>query len=132
MYNWPNVAARTAAVYDSLSATTPTATLSPQQQLLGRLRRYRAIGAWAGLIFCCIVVWLHWFWALLEFQQPAEDVDVAVDWPIMQNSSSRERAGAEQEDEGVGQQQEEEEKQKQQQRLKEKVAGLNRRTRKLT
>jgi len=81
MYNWPNVAQRTVAVYNKLAAAP---AVKPQQELLGRLRRYRAIGAWAGLIFCCIVVWLHWFWHLLEWQQPAADVDVAVDWPSMQ------------------------------------------------
>jgi hypothetical protein len=32
-------------------------------------------------VFCCIVLWLHWFWWLLEWQQPAAEVDVAVDWP---------------------------------------------------
>lgn len=88
MYNWPNVAARTAAVYDAVSAA-PTPT-SQREQLLGRLRRYRTIGTWAGLIFCSIVVWLHWFWALLEWQQPAAAVDVAVDWPAMQDSSTGE------------------------------------------
>lgn len=90
MYNWPNVAQRTAAVYDLVAPDTPSGAVHaqtppswrrPSDELLARLRRYRSIGAWAGLVFCCIVLWLHWFWGLLEWQQPAADVDVAVDWP---------------------------------------------------
>jgi hypothetical protein len=86
MYNWPNVAQRTVAVYDKL-ASLPS--ISPQAELLSRLRRYRAIGTWAGLIFCCIMVWLHCFCALLEWQQPVEGVDMAVDWPSVQQQQQR-------------------------------------------
>lgn len=76
MYNWPNVAERTAAVYNTVLATA-----SDHDELLPRLRRYRSVGSWAGLVFCCIVVLLHWFWQFLEWQQPAEQVEPAVDWP---------------------------------------------------
>jgi hypothetical protein len=118
MYSWPNVAQRTAAVYDTLAAAgaadaggaaaaagaagrcssstaadTSTSTTSrasriaaAQRQLLPRLRRYRGIGPWAGLVMCCIVLWLHWFWLLLEWTQPAEQVDVAPDWPALDGS----------------------------------------------
>lgn len=41
MYNWPNVAQRTAAVYDRLAAMPVVS--NPQQELLGRLRRYRCV-----------------------------------------------------------------------------------------
>ena len=82
MYNWPNVAQRTVAVYDRLAALP---TIPPRQELLSRLRRYRSIGAWAGLVFCCIVMWLHWFWCLLEWQQPAAGVNMAADWPSIQD-----------------------------------------------
>jgi hypothetical protein len=76
MYNWPNVAQRTEAVYRAALA-------APQEHdaLLPRLRRYRSIGSWAGPLFCCVVVLLHWFWRLLEWQQPAEGVEAAADWP---------------------------------------------------
>lgn len=102
MYNWPNVAQRTVAVYDKLAQASAAATpktaaaaadRQPQQELLSRLRRYRAIGAWAGLIFCCIVMWLHWFWCLLEWQQPAAQVDMAVDWPSIQEMLRGEGGG---------------------------------------
>eukprot|EP00879_Flechtneria_rotunda_P031931 GHRR01035037.1.p1 GENE.GHRR01035037.1~~GHRR01035037.1.p1 ORF type:complete len:101 (+),score=48.13 GHRR01035037.1:278-580(+) len=79
MYNWPSVAHRTAAVYDSVMATP-----NSHDALLQRLRRYRCIGTWAGLVFCCVVVLLHWFWLFLEWQQPANEVEPAVDWPSMQ------------------------------------------------
>lgn len=89
MYNWPNVAQRTAAVYDLIASDTPSGPVHSHtpscrrssDELLARLRRYRSVGAWAGLVFCCIVLWLHWFWGLLEWQQPAAEVDVALDWP---------------------------------------------------
>lgn len=98
MYNWPNVAQRTTTVYNKLAAAAAAASCrSPTQQLLPRLRRYRAIGAWAGLVLCCVVLWLHWFWLLLQWQQPAEQVDAAVDWPSMaemlQGCSMEEQAG---------------------------------------
>ncbi|KAF6266378.1 glycosyl transferase [Scenedesmus sp. NREL 46B-D3] len=67
MYNWPNVAQRTEAVYRAALAAP-----AEQDALLPRLRRYRSIGSWAGLLFCCVVVLLHWFWWLLEWQQPAQ------------------------------------------------------------
>jgi hypothetical protein len=76
MYNWPNVAQRTEAVYRAALAAP-----AEQDALLPRLRRYRSIGSWAGLLFCCVVVLLHWFWRLLEWQQPAEGVEPAADWP---------------------------------------------------
>jgi hypothetical protein len=58
-------------------------TSGNQDALLSRLRRYRTVGTWAGLVFCCIVVFLHWFWLFLEWQQPAEDVELAVSWPSL-------------------------------------------------
>lgn len=79
MYNWPNVAERTAAVYNTVLSTA-----SNHDELLPRLRRYRSIGAWAGLVFCCIVVLLHWFWLFLEWQQPVAEVEAAVNWPSIQ------------------------------------------------
>jgi hypothetical protein len=78
MYNWPNVAQRTEAVYRAALAAQPD-----QDALLPRLRRYRSIGSWAGLLFCCVVVLLHWFWRLLEWQQPGEGVEPAADWPSL-------------------------------------------------
>lgn len=79
MYNWPNVAQRTEAVYRAALAAP-----AEQDALLPRLRRYRSIGSWAGLLFCCVVVLLHWFWRLLEWQQPAQCVEPAADWPAIE------------------------------------------------
>ncbi|KAF8057928.1 hypothetical protein HT031_005874 [Scenedesmus sp. PABB004] len=76
MYSWPNVAARTAAVYDAAMAAPDS-----QDALLARLRRFRRVGAWAGLVFVAIALALHWFWRLLEWQQPAAGVEAAPDWP---------------------------------------------------
>eukprot|EP00878_Enallax_costatus_P023197 GHUV01024662.1.p1 GENE.GHUV01024662.1~~GHUV01024662.1.p1 ORF type:complete len:223 (+),score=76.63 GHUV01024662.1:670-1338(+) len=80
MYNWPDVAERTTAVYNKVLSTA-----SDHDELLPRLIRYWSIGPWAGLVFCCIVVLLHWFWLFLEWQQPAADIDPAVDWPSIQD-----------------------------------------------
>lgn len=76
MYNWPNVAERTAAVYDAALATDVAG-----DALLPRLRRYASVGRVAGLVFCAIAVLLHWFWRFLEWQQPAAGIELAPDWP---------------------------------------------------
>lgn len=76
MYNWPDVAERTTAVYDKVMSAC-----SSNDTLLQRLRRYQSIGIWAGPVFCCIIVLLHWFWRFLESQQPAAEVEPAYDWP---------------------------------------------------
>jgi phosphatidylinositol glycan class A protein len=101
MYNWPNVAQRTEAVYRAALAAP-----AEQDALLPRLRRYRSIGSWAGLLFCCVVVLLHWFWRLLEWQQPADCVEPAADWPgiaqMLRCSDSQQQQKAQQQQQNSG------------------------------
>lgn len=47
-------------------------------------------------------MWLHWFWALLEWQQPASEVDVAVDWPNSMRGEGKERESEEEAEEACG------------------------------
>jgi flagellar biosynthesis/type III secretory pathway M-ring protein FliF/YscJ len=70
----------------------------------------------AGLLLCCIVLAMHWFWLLLEWQQPAEGVDVAVDWPLQQQQGQKVVV-----EEKEGQQQEKEQQQQQQQQLQQQL-----------
>lgn len=88
MYSWPDVAARTVSVYDTV-ASAPAAA----DALLPRLRRYRRVGAWAGLLFCAIAVMLRWMCVLLEWQQPSAMVEAAPDWPLPVEAAAAVAAG---------------------------------------
>jgi phosphatidylinositol glycan class A protein len=75
MYDWGDVAARTLRVYDA-------ATSDPRPDgLLPRLRRCVHAGPWAGPLWCCVLVLLHWWWRLLEWWTPAKEIERAPDWP---------------------------------------------------
>jgi phosphatidylinositol N-acetylglucosaminyltransferase subunit A len=74
MYSWHDIASRTEKVYNEITQRTPL-------PLIDRLKRYYGCGAWAGKLFCLLVVLdflLLWF---LEFCFPREGVDIARDWP---------------------------------------------------
>ncbi len=77
MYSWENVATRTVQVYDTVMAS------ELEDELLSRLRRYSSCGMWAGKLFCCLMVLVHLWWRFLEWLQPRDGVDEAVDWPSM-------------------------------------------------
>jgi hypothetical protein len=76
MYSWTDVAARTLRVYDDVMMT-PWA-----DGLLPRLRRCARAGPWAGPIWCCALVLLHWWWVALEWWRPAAGIERAPDWPL--------------------------------------------------
>ncbi|XP_058748490.1 phosphatidylinositol N-acetylglucosaminyltransferase subunit A-like isoform X1 [Vicia villosa] len=62
LYDWNDVAKRTEIVYDR-------ALKCSNQNLLERLSRYLACGAWAGKLFCLVMIVGYLFWQLLELWQ---------------------------------------------------------------
>ncbi|TVU39690.1 hypothetical protein EJB05_13123 [Eragrostis curvula] len=72
LYSWDDVAKRTEIVYDR-------AMQSPTINLLDRLPRYLTCGAWAGKLFCLIMIINYLLWCLLEFLQPSKDIEEVPD-----------------------------------------------------
>lgn len=81
MYSWHDVARRTEVVYDDASQNPP-ATLMQQ------LARYDGCGILAAKLFCLVVVLNHILLQLLQWWEPDEDIDMAVDYPLSNESSS--------------------------------------------
>eukprot|EP00742_Colponemidia_sp_Colp-10_P004449 GILJ01004749.1.p1 GENE.GILJ01004749.1~~GILJ01004749.1.p1 ORF type:complete len:470 (-),score=50.19 GILJ01004749.1:157-1455(-) len=77
MYNWHNVAARTEKVYDRVMKTK-------RLQLIDRFKRYLGCGSWAGKLFCFLVAVDYLWWRFIEWLQPAEEIDIAPDFPFEQ------------------------------------------------
>uniref|UniRef100_A0A7S2DRR2 Phosphatidylinositol N-acetylglucosaminyltransferase n=1 Tax=Octactis speculum TaxID=3111310 RepID=A0A7S2DRR2_9STRA len=74
MYSWADVALRTELVYARV-VQLPTPSLTK------RFRKYRTVGPFAGLICCFIVAALHLYLFVLEYMDPAEDTDMAPQFP---------------------------------------------------
>lgn len=72
LYSWHDVAKRTEIVYDR-------ALRCSNQNLLERLSRYLTCGAWAGKLFCLVMVIDFLLWHLLKVFQPAADMEVVPD-----------------------------------------------------
>uniref|UniRef100_A0A0E0EA05 Phosphatidylinositol N-acetylglucosaminyltransferase n=1 Tax=Oryza meridionalis TaxID=40149 RepID=A0A0E0EA05_9ORYZ len=72
LYSWDDVAKRTEIVYDR-------AMQSPQTDLLERLPRYVRCGAWAGKLFCLVMIINYLLWCLLEYLQPTEGIEEVPD-----------------------------------------------------
>lgn len=72
LYDWHDVAKRTEIVYDR-------ALNCSNQSLLERLSRYLACGAWAGKLFCLVMIIDFLLWRLLQLWKPAEDIEVVPD-----------------------------------------------------
>ncbi|VAH80937.1 unnamed protein product [Triticum turgidum subsp. durum] len=72
LYSWDDVAKRTEIVYDR-------AVHSSNTNLLDRLPRYLTCGAWAGKLFCLVMIINYLVWCLLEFLQPAEGIEEVPD-----------------------------------------------------
>ncbi|CAI8618185.1 unnamed protein product [Vicia faba] len=70
LYSWHDVAKRTEIVYDR-------ALKCSDQNLLERLPRYLSCGAWAGKIFCLVMIFNFLLWHLLELWQPADGIEKA-------------------------------------------------------
>ncbi|CAI8592426.1 unnamed protein product [Vicia faba] len=78
LYDWNDVAKRTEIVYDR-------ALKCSNQNLLERLSRYLACGAWAGKLFCLVMIVGYLFWQLLELWQPADDIEEVPDFTLPHN-----------------------------------------------
>lgn len=72
LYSWHDVAKRTEIVYDR-------ALRCSSQNLLERLSRYLSCGAWAGKLFCLVMIIDYLLWRLLQLCQPADDIDGVPD-----------------------------------------------------
>ncbi|KAI3907295.1 hypothetical protein MKW98_010645, partial [Papaver atlanticum] len=72
LYSWHDVARRTEVVYDR-------ALTCSEENLLPRLSRYLTCGAWAGKLFCLVMIIDFLLWHLLQLWQPSEDIDAAPD-----------------------------------------------------
>ncbi|CAL5200248.1 unnamed protein product [Lathyrus oleraceus] len=78
LYDWNDVAKRTEIVYDR-------ALKCSNQNLLERLSRYLVCGAWAGKLFCLVMIVGYLFWQLLELWQPADDIEEVLDFTLPHN-----------------------------------------------
>ncbi|XP_043712060.1 phosphatidylinositol N-acetylglucosaminyltransferase subunit A-like [Telopea speciosissima] len=72
LYSWHDVARRTEVVYDRALKCT-------DENLLERLSRYLTCGAWAGKLFCLVMIIDFLLWHLLKLWQPAEDIEEVPD-----------------------------------------------------
>ncbi|PON81293.1 Glycosyl transferase [Trema orientale] len=75
LYDWHDVAKRTEIVYDRALKCT-------NQSLLGRLSRYLSCGAWAGKLFCLVMIIDFLLWRLLQIWQPAEHIEEVPDFTL--------------------------------------------------
>lgn len=78
LYSWQDVANRTEVVYDR-------ALLCSNKSLLQRLPRYLKCGAWAGKLFCLVMIVNFLLWRLLEHWQPSENIEEMPDIILPQN-----------------------------------------------
>ncbi|XP_078435846.1 UDP-Glycosyltransferase superfamily protein isoform X2 [Wolffia australiana] len=72
LYSWHDVARRTEIVYTRASSC-------PDENLLQRLSRYLSCGAWAGKLFCIVVIIDFLFWQFLQLWQPARNIEEVPD-----------------------------------------------------
>lgn len=72
LYSWHDVATRTEIVYER-------ALRCPNQNLSDRLSRYLSCGAWAGKIFCLVMIIDFVLWHLLQLWKPATDIEEVPD-----------------------------------------------------
>ncbi|KMT18083.1 hypothetical protein BVRB_2g032740 [Beta vulgaris subsp. vulgaris] len=76
LYSWHDVAKRTERVYE-------WALKCADQNLLERLSRYLACGAWAGKLFCLVMIINYLFWCFLKLWQPEEEIEEAPDVELL-------------------------------------------------
>ncbi|XP_033137567.1 phosphatidylinositol N-acetylglucosaminyltransferase subunit A isoform X1 [Brassica rapa] len=70
LYSWQDVAKRTEIVYDR-------ALKCSNRSLLERLSRFLSCGAWAGKVFCMVMIIDYLLWRLLQLLQPDDDIEEA-------------------------------------------------------
>ncbi|GLJ42395.1 hypothetical protein SUGI_0878100 [Cryptomeria japonica] len=82
LYSWNDVARRTVVVYDRALVSSPT-------NLLQRLMRYYECGAWAGKLFCLVMVLDFIIWHLIEWWQPAKNIDLVPDMAVREKDCTK-------------------------------------------
>ncbi|XP_011070009.1 phosphatidylinositol N-acetylglucosaminyltransferase subunit A [Sesamum indicum] len=80
LYSWHDVAKRTEIVYDR-------AFKCSNQNLLEHLPRYLSCGAWAGKLFCMVMIINFLFWGFLQLWQPDKDIEVVPDIDLTSSQS---------------------------------------------
>lgn len=85
MYDWDNVAARTEVVYKTMC-------LMPNLPLLERMRKFLACGLYFGKINCLLAALDFLIWKMLEWYQPASDIDPAIDFPYAEYKKMQKEA----------------------------------------
>ncbi|KAL9230353.1 hypothetical protein vseg_005716 [Gypsophila vaccaria] len=75
LYSWHDVAMRTEIVYHR-------ALQCAEQTLLERLSRYLACGAWAGKLFCLVMIVNYLFWCFLQLWEPEEEIEEVPDFVL--------------------------------------------------
>ncbi|XP_020532544.2 phosphatidylinositol N-acetylglucosaminyltransferase subunit A isoform X4 [Jatropha curcas] len=83
LYNWHDVAKRTEIVYDR-------ALKCPNQKFLERLSRYLSCGAWAGKLFCLVMIIDFLLLHIVQLWQPAENIEEVPEFTVL-NHQDRER-----------------------------------------
>ncbi|KAK4412740.1 Phosphatidylinositol N-acetylglucosaminyltransferase subunit A [Sesamum alatum] len=83
LYSWHDVAKRTEIVYDR-------AFKCSNQNLLERLPRYLSCGAWAGKLFCIVMIIDFLFWSFLQLWQPDQDIEVVPDIDLTSSQTGEE------------------------------------------
>lgn len=73
MYDWRDVCTRTLDVYDAISR-------KPIPSIIKRLRRYQTAGPIAGVLFCFVAAALSLLVHILEYFDPKDSIDRAMDW----------------------------------------------------
>lgn len=79
MYSWPDVAARTEAVYLRNTATRRKCSL------IHRLSQYYGCGELLGKIACCLVILDYLLLLFLEWVMPTNSIDIAPDYYCSDN-----------------------------------------------
>jgi len=73
-YSWFDVAARTEKVYERVENEQPL-------PFMERVKRFYGCGSIAGKVFSLVVAVGFLVWQFYEWIQPAEDIDIAPDFP---------------------------------------------------
>lgn len=88
MYNWNAVAERTERVYAKVLAL-------PQMSLLHRLQLYNGLGPVAGILACLLIACMQLFLCVLELWQPASEIEDALEWKRVDNTTEQQQVVAE-------------------------------------
>ncbi|CAM9684898.1 unnamed protein product, partial [Ectocarpus sp. 6 AP-2014] len=80
MYSWADVAERTERAYER-------ALKAPPPSLVRRFQAYRRVGMFGQAVCCFLAAMLHLLWRLLERIWPAQDIELAPEFPSARQAS---------------------------------------------